>query len=392
LAYLAVAACAVLLVGLYVRGGLKRADTPPAAAPPSEASALQQLSQEGLLRRTSSFVDERAAVAARFVVYVPRLRASGVRWRADTVLSLDSTRVIRVVRAAPGDSGAPPVRTLSDSVRNDWVLVVARSERGTLLSAAGALGGRTRTRCGVQVTDELLVTVPLHEQLAGAGLFGLDGSLIGMVVRCGERLAAIPVRGITALLAGDSSTLRTDAFGLSTSGIDAAARAYFGTDSGALVTAVRRGRPAHAAGLRPGDVVLSIDGQPISSPDEVTRALATRPDSPHVVVRLRGRSRSDVRLEPRTAAAAVRGAASGDSNLGIELTPPAQTGVIVSSVLPGSVGRAAGLRAGDRITRIGPSDVSSRSTAERLLRSASNRPTFILFERDSVEHGALVHP
>jgi S1-C subfamily serine protease len=391
LAYLAVAACAVLLLGLYIRGRLERKDQPPAPAPPSEASALHQLSQEGLLRRTSTFVSERAAAVARFVVYVPRSGASGVRWRADTVLSVDSARLIGVVRAAVRDSSTPAVRVLGDSVRNDWVLVVGRTERGTLLSMAGSLGGRTRARCGARVADELLLDVPLQDHLAGAGLFDLSGSLIGMVVRCGERMAAIPARQITALLAGDSLIPSPQIFGLSLDSLDTVARRYFGTNSGALVTAVRQDTPAHAAGLRPGDVLLAMDGQPLSSPSDVARMAATRPDSPHVVVRLRGRTSSDVRLGPRGPSEATNDVASNRA-LGIELTPATQPGLLVARVSPGSVAHAAGLRAGDRITRIGTTDVSSRTTAESLLLPPPRGPTFIVFERDSVAHGALVQP
>jgi hypothetical protein len=390
LASLAVAACAVLLLGLYIRGRLEHADQTPVSAPPSEGSALQQLSHEGLLRRASSFVSERALAVARHVVYVPQAGASGVRWRADSVLSVDAARLIGVTRAPLGAGGAPPVRVLGDSVRSDWVLLVGRSERGTLLSLAGSLGGRARTRCTGREIDELLLNVPLLDHLAGAGMFDLSGSLIGMVVRCGERLAAIPSRQITALLASDSVTADPDAFGLTVSSLDPVGRRYFATDSGALVTAVRRGGAADAAGLRPGDVLLSIDDRSISTPNDLTRAASEPPDSVHSIVRLRGGRRSSVRLGVRGPADTTRRAAP--ASLGIDLSPSAQAGVAVSRVSPGSAAGTAGVRAGDRITRIGASDVASRSEAERLLRAAAQRPTFIVFERDSVEYGTLVQP
>lgn len=391
LASLAVAASLVLLLGLYVRNRLERANQSAPAAPRSEASALQQLSHEGLLRRASSFVSERASDVARYVVYVPRSAASGVRWRADTVLSAGLHRAIDVSTTASADSGMPNVRQVGDSIRNDWVLVVGRSRSGAVLSLAGAVGGRVRARCDSSEVDELLVNVPLQDHLAGAGVFDIDGALVGIVLRCGQRLAAIPARQITALLSQrDSSASRTEALGASLVPLDSVARAYFGTDGGALVSAVRSGSVAQTVGLRPGDILLSIDGAPITAPLDASRAIASRPDTTHRVLRLRGRARAVLNVRASDSARGA-GAEQIARGLGMEWTAqPHARGVTVARVQPGSAVHAAGLRAGDRLTRIGWTDVGSRGHAERLLRTAPAGPIFIAFDRDSIEYGALV--
>ena len=387
LASLAVFACLVLLVGLYVRSRLEPERT-AVAAPPSEATPLQQLSQEGLVRRASSFMAERTAEVARFVLFSPETGASAVRWRADTVLSIDSIGVLTVLRAESADSTPPPVLTMSDSIRNAWVLVVARTRAGAPLSLAGTLGGRARVRCAAGELEELLLDVPLSSHLAGAGVFDLDGALVGLVVRCGDRLAAIPARQISALLSQrDSSSAGGESLGLAVSPLDAQTRTYFRTDSGALVSMVRSGSPAQVAGIRPGDVLLSIDGQPIVSGAELARAAAAGQDSAHSIVRLRGDARSTIRLALRDS---VADAAVDREALGIGLAPPAPPrGVAVLDLQPDSRARAAGLRVGDRITRVGTTDVATRAVAERLLRSA-REPIFIAFDRDSAEYGVMV--
>jgi S1-C subfamily serine protease len=43
---------------------------------------------------------------------------------------------------------------------------------------------------------------------------------------------------------------------------------------GVLVTAVLQDGPAALAGVRPGDVVVSVDGTPVDSPAELLRAVA----------------------------------------------------------------------------------------------------------------------
>jgi hypothetical protein len=391
LAYAALGASLVLLLGVYVRGRLQRSNQPAPAAPPSEASALQQLSHEGLLRRASSFVTERAAEMARFVVYVPQSDASGVRWRADTVLSAGLHRLIEVSSAAASDSATPVVRQLRDSIGSDWLLVVGRSRRGAVLSLAGAAGGIVRARCDSRDVDELLLNVPLGDHLAGAGVFDIDGGLVGLVVRCGHRLAAISVQQIPALLAQrDSLAIRADVLGASLAPLDSVARGYFGTDSGAVVSAVRLGSVAQRIGLRPGDVLLSIDDAPIVSVADASRALASRPDTTHRARRLRGRDRSVLLVPaPDSAGAALVGQRTG--TIGLDLTPePSTRGVAIVGVQPGSVAQLAGIRPGDRLTRIGSTDVTSRVTAERMLARIPPGPVFIAFERDSVEYGALV--
>lgn len=45
---------------------------------------------------------------------------------------------------------------------------------------------------------------------------------------------------------------------------------------GAVVTEVRAGSPADAAGLQPGDVVTAVDGEPVRSPDDLTTAVGER--------------------------------------------------------------------------------------------------------------------
>jgi S1-C subfamily serine protease len=390
---MAVGAALVLATGLTVRRRLERTDRALPAAAPSEASALQQLSHEGLLRRATGFVRDRASSVARFVQFVPQSGTTGVRWGGDTLLTVDPERLIAVFGGAAADSGSPPVRMASDSTRAEWVIVVGRSRSGALLSVAGAIGGRAPATCGAREVEELLLDVPLSSHLAGAGLFDLQGALIGMTIRCGRRIAAIPARQIAALLAQpDSAVARRHAFGMSLAGLDSAARVYFGTASGVLVAAVTRGSEADKAGIRAGDVLVSVDGVAFASQSGFPSGTAASSDSGYRIERRRGRTTSIVHL-PRTRGAAVAPTSPrNDATLGLELAPPPRAnGVTITSVGVGSSALAAGLREGDRITRIGTTDVSSRAQAERLLQSGL-RPLLIVVERDSMELGVLVRP
>jgi S1-C subfamily serine protease len=60
-----------------------------------------------------------------------------------------------------------------------------------------------------------------------------------------------------------------------------------GTD-GVIVGGVVPGGPAEAAGLRPGDVLLAVDGQPLRSPEDFLAALRPRDPGDVVTLRVRG--------------------------------------------------------------------------------------------------------
>jgi hypothetical protein len=92
-ATLAVIAALVLSIGLVARH-LLEPDDAPVTAPPSQAAQLQQLSQEGQLRRSAAFVAERVTASAEQVEFVPSVGASGVRWRRDSVLTTDRVHLV----------------------------------------------------------------------------------------------------------------------------------------------------------------------------------------------------------------------------------------------------------------------------------------------------------
>jgi putative serine protease PepD len=67
-----------------------------------------------------------------------------------------------------------------------------------------------------------------------------------------------------------------------------------GQGSGAAVTP---GGPADRAGIRPGDVILTIDGRPVTEPDELIVAIRAKTPGDAVVLRVRtGSAERDVRV------------------------------------------------------------------------------------------------
>jgi membrane-associated protease RseP (regulator of RpoE activity) len=66
---------------------------------------------------------------------------------------------------------------------------------------------------------------------------------------------------------------------------------------GALVTAVASSGPAEQAGIRPGDLLIALDGDAIASPDDLVRLVSSRSEFASVkVALLRGAERKELPL------------------------------------------------------------------------------------------------
>ncbi len=393
LASLAIAAVVVLAGGILVRDRVLRART-SAPAPPSEASALQQLSQDGQMRRLSDYLSERVAAVAPNVTYVADANAAGVSLgHVDSLVTTAAGQPVVAARVPMTDSLRMASVTDAKPDQRDWVLVVGRTADGAIVSTAGILGGRSVVRCGRDQATQYVLSVSLHDSFAGAGVFDLDGRLIGTVVRCSGGLAAVPVSEVRRLLSV-SATVETriwDVYGVAVAPLETRARAYFGTDSGLVVTAVRHGSRAELADLRPGDVLLALDTRSIASVHDL-RVLVDASDTDHTLTRKRGRV-SDIWITGAVAQPMASSAdtdASGDTGIVFE-TPPSPAGIPIAAIRPGSLAASAGLRAGDRLMLVNGRVVTSLSQVRRVLSGVRTAdPAFVVFERDSVQHGVLI--
>ena len=132
--------------------------------------------------------------------------------------------------------------------------------------------------------ESALFTSPPAPNHSGAGLFNLQGELLGIdslytndAAGKGPRSLAgnvfVPVELLKPVLAEMQATGSTRA----------SRRPWLGLSSGSLgghlqVLRVTRESPAEAAGLRPGDVVLEIDGAKVATPEALYKQLWAHPE------------------------------------------------------------------------------------------------------------------
>ena len=190
--------------------------------------------------------------------------------------------------------------------------------------------------------------------------------------------------------------------------------------SRARIRNVVPGSPAEKAGLKPGDVIVQVDGQPLESAEKLVRIIRWKSEGEKLTLSIDRQGqrkkvsalltrRQDRRpvvswalevpsfLEENPVAAKrlrlYRTVLPSPLRLGFELEPltsqladyfhaPRGRGLLVKSILEGSMAAMAGFLAGDVLTQINGCNVSSSSDLRRLLRSTREDVVVIRFIRD----------
>jgi serine protease Do len=170
--------------------------------------------------------------------------------------------------------------------------------------------------------------------------------------------------------------------------------------TGALVSDVQAGGPGEKGGLRRGDVITSIDGEPVRDGNVLRNHVAgLQPGSRVELQVLRGGKPQTLTLTLGELAPARGPSDDADqpaerdgTGFGMSVQPltreqarqlelDATSGVVVTDVQASGRAADAGLRRGDVITEVDRKDVDTVDTLRSLLK-AGNRPALLLVHRD----------
>ena len=171
---------------------------------------------------------------------------------------------------------------------------------------------------------------------------------------------------------------------------------------GVLVQEVLKGQPAERAGLRRNDLIVELNGDPVTEMQKFRIRIADMPVGSRVqltVLRDGRRVPIGLTLAERTDAAvaqAAPGAEQGQPHMGLrvrEMTDGERdaagvaAGVVVTAVEPGSAAEESGLQPGDLIEEVGGKPVGSDAAFARALRearAAGRRNATLLVTREGV--------
>lgn len=208
-----------------------------------------------------------------------------------TVVGRDPDTDLAVLRV---DVARLPVMPLgrSDQLRvGDVVLAIGNPIGLSQTVTQGIVSATGRGQLGVATFENFIQTdAPINFGNSGGALVNSEGELVGInTAIVGRNLGvegigfAIPVnlvRGVLREIIDHGRVIR-GWIGIVTEDVsDAQARELGLVRSGVLIADLYVDSPAQAAGLRPGDVLLAIDGTPVRSSQEVLARLASaRPGS-----------------------------------------------------------------------------------------------------------------
>jgi serine protease Do len=251
--------------------------------------------------------------------------------------------------------------------------------------------------------DQFIQTdAPINEGNSGGPLFTQQGKVIGMntailspsggSIGIGFAIPSDMIRNVSEQLEANGHVTR-GYIGVEAQELKGAtAQAlHVKDDAGALLAGVVSDGPAQSAGLQPGDVIESVNGQASRNPRELALDVASlKPGSDAHLSVLRGGQAKDFTLKvgtlpsERTASNEMNGGQQHGEQLGLALAPLSPqmrdqlnipgdtTGVVVQQVKPGSPAEKAGLQAGDVIVGVGTQNVTSVEKAARAIHTAIN--------------------
>ena len=211
---------------------------------------------------------------------------------AAVVVGVDPATDLAVIKIE--DANPFPASQLGDSdvlEVGEWVLAVGNPFRLTSTVTAGivsALGRHVNiidSRFGVE--DFIQTDAAINPGNSGGALVNLKGELVGINTAIATESGssegyglAVPVR-LVERIAADLimyGEVKRGYLGVEIQPVDAAVASRAGLDhiSGVLLNSVSRGGAAHRAGLRRGDIILSVGGISVNAPNELQSAVARK--------------------------------------------------------------------------------------------------------------------
>lgn len=227
-------------------------------------------------------------------------------------------------------------------------------------------------------------------------IFSPGGGNVGIGFAVPSNMAQDVVRQLI-----DTGEVERGFIGVSLQGLDDALARALGLEStdGAVVTGIEAGAPADAAGIREGDVILSVDGQAAEDPRQVSRivaGLAPGSDVPVSISRDGERIEITLTLAERDAERRAESAVPTDDGepLGVAVSTVPELvrrnlglqegeAIMIQNVQPGSAAADAGLMRGDVVLSASGADIGSVDDLSRAWATArdEDRPLLLRINR-----------
>jgi Do/DeqQ family serine protease len=301
------------------------------------------------------------------------------------VIGKDPDTDLAVIKVTPEHPLAYAKFGDSSSVRvGQWVLAVGNPFGLDRTVTLGVVSGIGRENINLSRYENFIQTdASINPGNSGGPLFNLHGEVIGIntaIINFAQGIGfAIPSnmakQVIQQLLAKGRVVRGWLGVGIQPLTPELARKFGVREGEGVLVNEVFEKDPAASAGIKPGDIITKVDGNPVDTPNRLSRLVAGLVPGATTkveVVRDQVRLTLDVGLTERrdTAVVASIPQTRTEVKLGLDVQDLSaglaekfrlreSKGVLVTKVEPGSLAQSEGLREGDLIKEVNRAEVST---------------------------------
>ena len=319
--------------------------------------------------------------------------------RPAKVVGVDPDTDIAVIKI--DTSGSLPTVKMgnSDSTEvGEWVVAIGEPFELAKTVTAGIISAKNRTvdqSAKGQFQHFIQTDAAINPGNSGGPLINMDGQVIGVNTAIYTQSAgyqgigfAMPSNTVIPVyndLIGPAHKVIRGSIGISfQADLPSAVGRVYGFKSGVLVSSVSKGGPAEQAGIKVGDIIVSVDGTTIKDGNDLVDIISARhPGSTAKLGYLRNgqQQTATVTIQDRTKTVGSLNSSnnapnsngpgeeeSGPDKLGItavnlpqQLTSKGVHGVLIQQVKPGSFADEIGLAQGAVINQINKSPVNNKS-------------------------------
>jgi Do/DeqQ family serine protease len=295
-----------------------------------------------------------------------------------------------------------PVAVLGDSDKlevGQWAIAIGNPFGLDRTMTVGVVSATGRSNVGIETYENFIQTdASINPGNSGGPLLNVYGEVIGIntaIVAAGQGIGfAIPVsmaKPIFTQLINKGSVSR-GWMGVSIQPVTEELAQSFGLRStkGALINSVIAGSPAEKAGIRQGDVVISVNGGEVKDPAHLQRLVAEVGIGKTVRVAVFRDGRTvDLTVTLTNAESASQARRGGDGErqqgdpdpLGLMVEEADGEGVVVVDLARGGAAAGAGMKRGDVIVAINRKRINSTADYQKSVRQGQGRSLIVLVRR-----------
>ena len=320
-----------------------------------------------------------------------------------TVIGKDPDTDLAVIKVDAGHN--LPFVSMGDSSKvrvGQWVIAVGNPfglDRTVTVGVVSAIG---REDVNLSRYENFIQTdASINPGNSGGPLFNIQGEVIGIntaIINYAQGIGfAIPsnmVKSVVDQLISKGRVVRGWlGVGIQPVTADLASKFNVKEGQGVLINEVFEGDPAANAGIRPGDIIVKLNGKPIDTPQSLSRLIAALDPGKDAKVEIYRDGKSKmvtVRLGEREDEAVTASIPQKKEELlGLTVEDLTQEmverfklgsdkGVLITEVKAGSVAQKEGVKKGDLIKEINRKTIDNSADYKKAIKSAQNGESVLM--------------